>query len=213
MPEKRESNYERQSRIWAEKFRGVDMRAVMGRLPEIRHEDGMYKIGYFGRTLAMAEPDMDIVALDDQPLDLNDKFNYYTLMWYCKDGAALSGTWVPFAQLRGASPFDPAYQKTLIRPFADTFSGKTEALRRGAQALGATMLPHSDVGFEVRSFDCIPLRCLFWDGDEEFPANANILFDASATDFIHVESVVTIAGAFFDHLSRAAGLEQKGVTF
>ena len=45
----------------------------------------------------------------------------------------------------------------------------------------------------------------FWDGDEEFPAQVNLLFDRNATDLIHVESVVTIASQLQAHLERLAG--------
>lgn len=68
--------------------------------------------------------------------------------------------------------------------------------------------PWSDVGYELRAFACIPIRFLFWEGDEEFPAQANVLFDAGATDFIHGESVVPIASVGLDKIVRAAGPER-----
>ena len=48
------------------------------------------------------------------------------------------------------------------------------------------------------------MRVLFWDADDEFPAQANLLFDKNATDFIHVESVVTIASQAEVWLERLA---------
>ena len=50
------------------------------------------------------------------------------------------------------------------------------------------------------------MRVLFWDGDEEFSAQCNLLFDRSATDFIHVESLVSIASEALKHLADTAGL-------
>lgn len=43
------------------------------------------------------------------------------------------------------------------------------------------------MGYEIRAFDCMPMRFFFWERDEEFEAQGNILFDYSATDFNHVE--------------------------
>ena len=54
---------------------------------------------------------------------------------------------------------------------------------------------------------------MFWDGDDEFPAQANLLFDRSATDFIHIESVVTIATELLRQLSEAAELPIPRDTF
>ena len=45
------------------------------------------------------------------------------------------------------------------------------------------------------------------EGDDEFPAQANLLFDASATDYIHGESIVTIATVGVARLIEEAGLE------
>ena len=64
----------------------------------------------------------------------------------------------------------------------------------------------SDSGFQLPAFACSPMRLNFWEGDEEFEAQANLLFDRSATDFIHVESVVTIASEGVRRLAEAAGL-------
>ena len=50
------------------------------------------------------------------------------------------------------------------------------------------------------------MRFLFWEGDEEFPAQANLLFDRSATDYIHGESIVTLAAAGVHRLAKLAGL-------
>jgi hypothetical protein len=50
----------------------------------------------------------------------------------------------------------------------------------------------------------MPIRFLFWDGDEEFPAQANILFDENITEFTHEETVVTIASDGVRCLTDAA---------
>ena len=63
------------------------------------------------------------------------------------------------------------------------------------------------------AFACIPVTFLFWDGDDEFPAQGNILFDASATDFIHVESVVTLASVGLQKLADHAGIPLDPAAF
>lgn len=65
-------------------------------------------------------------------------------------------------------------------------------------------------GYQLPAFECIPMRLYFWDGDEDFEAQANLLFDESAVDFIHVESVVTIASVGVFRLAEAAGLSPDG---
>ena len=71
----------------------------------------------------------------------------------------------------------------------------------------------AESGFLLPAFDCIPVKLLFWDGDDEFPAQANVLFDRSATDFIHIESIVTIATEMLYQMADVAELPVRGDAF
>ena len=57
------------------------------------------------------------------------------------------------------------------------------------------------------------MRFFFWEKDEEFEAQGNILFDYSATDFNHVESAVSMADAGIRRLAEVAGLPVRGKAF
>ena len=85
--------------------------------------------------------------------------------------------------------------------------------QRNGERKNGKKLPWSDAGYELKAFECIPVRFLFWDGDDEFPAQGNVLFDASATDFIHGESVVTIAAIGLDRIAKFAGVPLDRSTF
>lgn len=98
-------------------------------------------------------------------------------------------------------------------PFSRMFDGYTKELAEACEKLGGTRLSWSDTGYELKAFECIPVRFLFWEGDEEFPAQGNILFDASATDFIHGESIVTIAVIGLMRLANLAAIEMDRSTF
>ena len=52
----------------------------------------------------------------------------------------------------------------------------------------------------------MPLTMVFWDGDDEFPAQANILFEAEITDFLHEETVVLVASELFRRLVEESGI-------
>ena len=125
----------------------------------------------------------------------------------------MTGEWMPFRSLKNASPFGPAFQKTVTDVFAKTFSGHLPELEQACRTLGGKKLPHSDAGYQIDAFACIPVQFLFWDRDEEFPAQANILFDRGATGFIHVESLVSVASEGLSLLTKASGLSPKGNTF
>jgi hypothetical protein len=190
----------------------MDQNDICARLPEVRMEDEQLTLWHFGRQFAVNRTDGKITVLsDDKPVDITPKLNIYTLFWYCLPDTLLSGEWAAFRNLKDGSPFGKAFQNGITEPLATTFTGNEDRLVSAVQKLRGQRFP--DNSFVIPAFDCIPVKLNFWDADDEFPAQANILFDKSATDYIHIESIVTIAAEALYQLSDAAGLPLKGSVF
>ena len=171
-----QSNYEKLSETWREKFLQLDQNSFTGKLPGVRLEQDQILFSYFGKNYRINRQSGEITGDDGSVPDANLKLLFYNLFWYSKEGAKFKGRWVPFRE-------------------------------EAAKKLSGIKLPQSDAGYQIPSFDCIPIRFLFWDGDNEFKAQANILFDYSVTDFIHVESTVSIASDGIKRLAKEAGLD------
>lgn len=130
----------------------------------------------------------------------------YSLLYHSKKQLLNSGNWVPFRDVKRAAPFTAAFQREVMEPFARKFDGKLDRLVEAGNRLGFMRLPNSDAGFQAEVFSCVPIQFLFWDGDDEFPAQSNILFDANITDYVHEETVVMLAGEGTKRIIKAADL-------
>lgn len=206
------SNYEKQSEDWRQKFLTMDQEDICRRLPEIRKSREKLLLWHYGREFAVDRRDGTIQCVSDNgTLDVMPRLNIYTLFWYAKKDAVQTGRWVPFRELKDAAPFTKAFQHGILEPLASTFSGHEELLESAVKKLRGERI--SATGFQLSAFTCIPVRLNFWDADDEFPAQANLLFDSSATDFDHVESIVTIATEALYQLVDAARLHLKGSPF
>ena len=202
-------NYEVWRTDWRNRFLSMDHGALQRKLPFLEADGGKLVFQYFGSSYAADCATGFLSPLRDAPaMTLNEELNVYTLFWYAAADARIKHNWMPFYQLKSASPFAAAFQRSVIQPLADCFNGKEELLRQALLRMGGISGSGSDshTDMEVRAFDCMPVRVLFWDGDDDFPAQANLLFDESATDFIHVESVVTIASSLLRRLILFSGL-------
>ena len=51
-----------------------------------------------------------------------------------------------------------------------------------------------DAGFDFTVFPKVPLRLILWQGDDEFPPDASILFDETAGDYLSPEDAAWLAG-------------------
>ena len=88
-----------------------------------------------------------------------------------------------------------------IKPFtgrvltraAFTFGTRVEQFRAAAEKLGGLPLKHGDAAYEFRFLDEYRLRLIVWEGDDEFPPNAQLLYSANFEDGFAAEDRV-VAG-------------------
>lgn len=170
------------------------------------YTDGDLPITYYGALYKIIREDARIIRADrpDDKVDFQIALGIYHLFYYSSKSPVNTGRFIPFRDVKGAAPFDPAFKKQILEPFARAFEGKKDLLIAAGKHLGFQRLAQSDAGFEASAFVCVPIRFLFWDGDDEFPAQANILFDQNITEFTHEETVVTIASDGVRCLTEAA---------
>ncbi|OUO80160.1 hypothetical protein B5F53_04115 [Blautia sp. An249] len=208
------NNYEKWCEQWREKFLDMDQEKLKILLPELKEEGDWLTICHFGRKLGIHKDIGNIRAMeDDEPVTCYEKLNIYTLFGYVTSLAYFKNEWVKFEKLKNTAPFSKAFQQGIIDPFSRMFHEHTRELEEALQKMGGKKITWSDVGYELNAFECIPVRFLFWEGDEEFPSQGNLLFDASATDFIHGESIVTIAAVGLDRIAKQAGVSRDASAF
>lgn len=211
-PEKNTDNYAMVCEKWRKIFLEMDMDELAQRFGLETDSDALY-ITFFCEKYRLDRRTgmITLVADPENRLKFNTLMCIYHLFYYSKPGAKINGTFVPFRQVKGASPFDPAFQRTVLKPLAATFSGHVDLLEDACRQLNGRPIRQGDVGCVIDAFDCVPATVIFWDGDDEFEAQANMLFDADITEFLHKETVVCLASELADHLVRRSGLPLKGI--
>ena len=54
---------------------------------------------------------------------------------------------------------------------------------------GGVRMEKGEPGYVIPVFDFLPVYVQYWRGDEEFPPQLNLLWDANTTEFLHYETV------------------------
>lgn len=188
-----QNHYEIVTEQWREKALGFDFSEryrALGLWGDATAGDR--KIRFMGREYGIRREDAWLYDLKhpERKVNFNTAMAIYHIFYYSQPDAKAAGTWVPLREIRRAAPFEGAFLQQTLKPFAWRCEGRVEELRAAGERLGFRKLAQSDAGMEVQVFDCLSMRLLFWEGDEEFHAQANILFDANANDFLHEETVI-----------------------
>lgn len=109
-------------------------------------------------------------------------------------GEAPTGELINFRQIPDGHFYFDAFQRRARDPFLATFGGQSERFRHCAETLGAQPVPAGDVGMSFQVLPNITVQLVLWHGDEEFPPEAGILFDAGIRRNLAVEDIAVLSG-------------------
>ena len=99
----------------------------------------------------------------------------------------LTGEWVAYREIPGAGFYYGAFVKRAIDPLKKVFGQNVDGLRRAAAKLNATPLETGQAAFQLNVLPYAPIQIILWEGDEEFPAEANVLFDSTVGNYLSPE--------------------------
>lgn len=103
----------------------------------------------------------------------------------------LKGEWISFRQA-GGEVYYPNFKTRVLEPIARKYKDKPEGLLELSQRFCAKRVQTADVSVVLEAFEGVPILISFWRGDEEFPAEANVLFDKSIADIFCTEDIVVL---------------------
>lgn len=209
MPENRQSNYDQVIENWRLKFLEMDQEELIRKFQLEADEEFLYII-YFSKRFQIDRKN-GFITEDGKSPGFDTVMNIYNTFYYSAAHPVASGNLVAFRQVKRVYPFEAAYRRTIIFRLQELFAGKTEELRKACEALGGTLLPQGDVGYVLPVFPFLNIAVLFWDKDEEFEAQANMLFDSEITEFMHEENVVCVAADAVYYLTLAAGMTPEKI--
>jgi hypothetical protein len=128
------------------------------------------------------------------------------MLMYLKQASGLPsrGQWLNFLQLPEGSHHYGPFIIDAINPLVVMFDGQRELFYRVLAEIGGEQAKLGDFGGLVPVFPRIKLAIVIWEGDEEFPAKGNMLFDANVPTYLDT------AGAYVMGINAARRLVAAG---
>lgn len=207
-----ESNYDKVIETWRQKFLIMDIDEIVRKFNLKRDENAIY-VTYFSKELRIDLITGKITYVEDEAKkpNFNTTMNIYNMFHYSIDYPVASGNLVPFRQVKRVYPFEDAYKRTILSRFIELFTGKTDLLEEACKKLDGKPFGKADVGYILPVYPFLNIAITFWDADDEFDAQVNMLFDSNITDFMHEENVVCVASDALYYLALEAGQGEEVV--
>ena len=155
-------------------------------------ENGTFQVTLLGKTYQVCHPQCQVVGDDDHIVPPIPTQTY--LIRYLLEGKCVpwQNTWKTFREMPWGELYIKPYTGRVLTRAAFTFGTRLAAFKSACEKIGGTPVPNGDAGYEFNFIGNYKVRILVWEGDDEFPPNAQILYsDNFEQGFAPEDRVVT----------------------
>ncbi len=180
---------------YEEKYRSLDPAEVCGRLPFVTFDGSAFAVELLGQVYHLSWPEYAIdanIPLPMQTFLLRRLIEGRDTPWL--------GTWKTFRELPWGEMYHKPYTGRVLTRAAFSFGMKVSKFAAACESLGARKLPHGDAGYEFDFFGPFRMQILVWEGDDEFPPNAQVLYTENFGEAFAAEDRVVAGDILISHI-------------
>ena len=152
-------------------------------------------VPFLNRTYQLQHPEFEFIDTADTHAEVPIQ-EQVLILHYLSAMKTLSptGEWIAYREIPGASFYFSAFVQRAIDPLKKVFGKNTAGFVAAAEKLGGKRIDIGDAGFEFQIFPKVCVQLIIYEGDDEFEPEANILFDATAGEFLSPEDAAWLGG-------------------
>ena len=161
------------------------------------------EVRFWGKDYMVRYPEISVEEVEtgqEPPIAIKILVLHYLIN---ADGAPLADAWIAFRELPDGRVYDAAFRQRANLRLAQAFGSDLDGFVAAAEALGGTRLTYGDASFLFPMFPRLRLAAVLYLADEEFPASANVLFDAAASHYLPTEDLAVLGGMLAGRLIKA----------
>ena len=174
-------------------FRQMDPAEAAARLQDVKWDGNELYMQLLNREFAISHPDYAIRATDGGNIPPLPTQTF--LLRYLLEGktAPWQGQWKTFREMPWGEMYIQPYTGRVLTRAAFTFGTRVAAFKAACEKMGAEPVTHGDAGYQFDLVGGYQMQILVWEGDDEFPPNAQVLYSDNFADGFAAEDRV-VAG-------------------
>ncbi|HPJ37890.1 MAG TPA: DUF3786 domain-containing protein [Spirochaetota bacterium] len=199
----REKGYDTALRAARNELQGADIRARCRELGVIyTGNEPVLHFNAFGEELSIDTGSCVIVAKGTMaPADV--RVQILVLRYFlCGIPMKPSGRLISFRDIPGGSFYWEPFRGRTIVPLVKRFGNDLQELRRRLMKFTWRDIGTGDLGASIHLIGVVEMFLIYRAGDEEFPPDADILFDESVKRVYSAEDIAVMAGLICGKLMR-----------
>lgn len=148
-------------------------------------------LSFLNKEVCIRYPEISITFCDNEEVQLWLKI---ILLHYlsCVERVPFSDEQITYKQISGGLSYYPVFQRRCINPIISKFNGNYKSFIKAAEAIGGVRLEENKYTVLFQIFPNIRITYNIWEGDDELPADGNVIFDSSISNYISSEDIVVL---------------------
>ena len=172
-------------------FKDLNPQEVLERLPDVGFDGGAFQVTLLGRGFSITYPGCEFSAKDGGALPPLPTRTFLLRYLLESKQVAFGGAWKTFREMPWGEMYIKPYTGRVLTRAAFTFGTRVAAFKAAAEKMGAVPLKHGDAGYQFDLIGPYRMQIMVWEGDDEFPPNAQVLYsDNFAEGFAAEDRVV-----------------------
>ena len=184
-------------------FKKIDPAETAARLSFVSWDGNAFGVTLLGRSYRIAWPEYAIEVADGGKLPpLPTQTFLLRLLLEGKDVAWMN-EWKTFREMPWGEMYITPYTGRVLSRAAFTFGTRLEKFKAAAEKLGGIPVKNGDAGYEFCVAGPYRMRILVWEGDDEFPPNAQVLYTDNFAAGFSAEDRVVAGDILIGHIRSA----------
>lgn len=154
--------------------------------------NSLISLRFMGQEYTLGHPDGGIAFPDHHKVGL---VTHILLLHYLMfaSGRPLSNEMFSYKDIPGGDKYFSVFKKRVEMPLLNAYGDNPEGFEKACEVSGGLEVPMGDLAYQFQAFPNIPITYIYWNGDDEFPASIQVLFDSSIRDYLPLEDIVFLS--------------------
>lgn len=160
-----------------------------------------YRIVFLNNTYIISLNERFISGIEEEHMTEVPDFHFLILSYLilARD-IPLSKELVSEKYLPGGELFFTGVHQLPKKSLVNCFGNNKESYLKIGQSLGGTEVDFGDIAFDFMALPRIPIICILWIEDEEFPARISFLFDSTISKHLPTDLILAFVQLFVKRL-------------
>jgi hypothetical protein len=187
-----------------EKLHAVDWTLLAERSGCEIDQVGNLRVDFLRREYVVLKDDLSVCRVDDGATPSSLTQGLILTYLYTADGAAPIDRWIGFRELPSGLFYASAFQGYTGNELVRDLCGDVARFKHASENLRGAALPIGDAAYAFAVLPKLRLAVVMWLGDDEFPSQAQVLFEESAPHYLPTEALAIVGSLLVGQVLKAA---------